>query len=224
MKIISIEGNIGSGKSTFVNILKEKFKNEKHIIFLDEPVDEWKTIQDFNNENIIEKFYKDQEKYSFSFQIMALITRIEKLTDVIRNYKEIEFEMKKELIIITERSIDTDANVFAKMLYNDGKIEPCEFQIYQKCRHIFDKNFQTNIDYFIYLSIDPEKAKKRILKRNRKGEENIPVEYLMRCMEYHEEWMSCIKNNIILDSNIEFTKKENKDKLNDMINKVIELI
>lgn len=223
MKIISIEGNIGSGKSTFVNILKEEFKNQKHIVFLDEPVDEWKTICDFENENIIEKFYKDQEKYSFSFQIMALITRIEKLTDVVRNYKEIEFELKRELIIISERSIDTDANVFAKMLYNDGKIGPCEFQIYQKCRKIFDKNFQTNVDHFIYLSIDPKKAKERIMKRHRKGEENIPVEYLMRCMEYHDEWMSCIKNNIILDSNIEFTDDTNKEKLNEMIKKVKQL-
>ena len=60
-KIYSIEGNIGSGKSTIIKFLKEHFKNNDNIIFLLEPVDEWNTICD-NDKTIIEKYYQDKKK------------------------------------------------------------------------------------------------------------------------------------------------------------------
>ena len=39
--IVSIEGNIGSGKSTLMKNLKEYYKNNNQVLFLKEPVDEW---------------------------------------------------------------------------------------------------------------------------------------------------------------------------------------
>ena len=60
--IYSIDGNIGSGKSTIVESLKNKFKenylsNDKvDFVFVDEPVDIWQTVTDESGENILEKF------------------------------------------------------------------------------------------------------------------------------------------------------------------------
>ena len=71
-KIISIEGNIGSGKSTFVNYLKNNLDEKKYCI-VDEPVNIWKEITDISGNNIISKFYEDKEKYGFSFQMLAYI-------------------------------------------------------------------------------------------------------------------------------------------------------
>ena len=77
--IFSIDGNIGSGKST---LLIKKLKNELSsinnlkIIYLQEPVDDWKNIKDENGINLIENYYKNQEKWGFSFQITTLISRI----------------------------------------------------------------------------------------------------------------------------------------------------
>ena len=114
--ILSIDGNIGSGKSTVVKNVKANFSNfcseNNHnfkICFLEEPVEIWESIIDTESkENIIEKFYKDNEKYSFAFQMMAYISRLSLLKKAINeNYD----------IIITERSIYTDRNVFAKMLF-----------------------------------------------------------------------------------------------------------
>ena len=82
-KIISIEGNIGSGKSTILKYLKEYYKNNNNIIFLQEPVDQWDEIRDKNNKTILEKFYEDQTKYSFAFQMMAYISRLSLLKDTI---------------------------------------------------------------------------------------------------------------------------------------------
>ena len=81
MKIISIEGNIGSGKSTFLKYLKEHLASDK-ICFLDEPDDDWLIIVDTNEKNIIERYYDDQKKYAFSFQMMAYISRLSLLKSI----------------------------------------------------------------------------------------------------------------------------------------------
>ena len=70
-KIIYIEGNIGSGKSTLVSNLKKHYEGRSDILFLQEPVHLWENIKDEDGNNMIEKFYSNQEKYSFAFQIMA---------------------------------------------------------------------------------------------------------------------------------------------------------
>ena len=86
--IISVEGNIGSGKSTFLTYLKKYVLDNNtnmDIRFVQEPVDEWNEIKDSSGESILEKFYKDQKEYAFSFQIMAYITRLRKLLQQIEN-------------------------------------------------------------------------------------------------------------------------------------------
>ena len=105
-QIISIDGNIGSGKSTIVQKLKEYFqKQNKNIIFLQEPINEWDKIKDKNGITILEKFYQNQEKYSFAFQMMAYISRLSLLKKTI--------EENSDAIIITERCLNTDSYVFA---------------------------------------------------------------------------------------------------------------
>ena len=69
--IVSIEGNIGSGKSTFINKLEKYIQEnnkEKNIFFLSEPVDEWLNIKDENDEHILSKFYNNQENILLLFK------------------------------------------------------------------------------------------------------------------------------------------------------------
>ena len=186
MKIISIEGNIGSGKSTFVQYLKNHFSDE--VCFLDEPVDIWNTIVDKDNVNIIENYYKDQKKYAFSFQMMAYISRLSLLK------RAIESESYK--YIITERSLNTDREVFCKMLYDDKLIEEIEYNIYIKWFDEFKPNVETQ---YIYLRCEPLIAEKRVIERSRKGE-TIPLEYLEKCHQYHEQWLNK-ENTVYLNSN-----------------------
>ena len=86
-KIIAIEGNIGSGKSTLVSKLEEIFKNNTDYYFLQEPVSIWNTIKDENGVTILEKFYNETEKYAFQFQIMAYISRLSILREALKNKK-----------------------------------------------------------------------------------------------------------------------------------------
>ena len=245
-QIVSIEGNIGSGKSTLLSNLKNYFKDNEHIIFLKEPVDEWSKITDENGTTILEKFYSDQKKYSFSFQMMAYISRLKLLRDTIFkikssqeklikhrtqqmliNYDEEEnyFQLSK-YIIITERSLFTDKLVFAKMLYDSGKIEHINYEIYLNWFNTFADEYHVN--KIIYVKTEPEKCHERIEKRHRDGEDNIPLEYLKSCNEYHNKMLDyhdneCVcKNQIILNGNLDIFVDKNI--LNEWIQKIEQFI
>ena len=200
-KIVSIEGNIGSGKSTILENMKKYFSEYSNVVFVDEPVSEWETITDpKNGENIIQLFYRDQEKYSFSFQMMAYISRLSLLKKA--------YEENENCIIITERSLLTDKHVFAQMLYDDGKIEDINYQIYKKWFDTFSKDFP--IDLFIYVDTMPTNCFKRVDKRSRTGENNIPLEYLNNCHIYHERMMEKFCNVLHIDGNVDINEKQNQ--------------
>lgn len=204
--IISIEGNIGSGKSTLLQQLEKQCENNKKIVFLKEPVDEWTQIKDSDGENILEKFYRDPRKYAFSFQILAHATRLSNLKRVIKENPDCE-------TIICERSLESDKNIFAKMLYNKGDIETVCFQIY-------NLNFAENKDYavdrVIYVETDPAICFQRIAKRARTGESNISLEYLQKCDEYHKAWINEELPNYIPTLHFNMNKDANYDSPDDI--------
>ena len=224
---ISIEGNIGSGKSTLLANLREHYKNNDNVIFLKEPVDEWAKIKDINGTTILEKFYADQEKYSFSFQMMAYVSRIKVLRDTLKEKtKQQDSQNKKHYVIITERSLYTDKMVFAKMLYDSGKIEDVNYQIYLNWFDTFSGEFP--VHKVIYVKATPEKCYERIAKRSREGEENIPLEYLTACSLYHDNMLdktidSCVcDEQLILDGNIDIY--ENKTQVDKWIQEIEQYI
>jgi deoxyadenosine/deoxycytidine kinase len=180
-KIFSIEGNIGSGKTTIIENLQKRFANNKNVVFIREPVDIWQTIKGADGESILAKFYKDPSKYAFAFQIMAYSTRLSLLRETIRNNPLCE-------IIITERSLDADKNIFAKMLRDDGLIDDISYQIYQRFYEEFQDEYK--LDGIVYIDADAEICKERVLKRSREGENSVCLEYLKSCQLYHERWLS----------------------------------
>jgi deoxyguanosine kinase len=187
-QLISIEGNIGSGKTTLLTRLKEEYKNNNKVIFLKEPVDEWESIKDNQGNTMIQKFYNDPARYSFSFQMMAYISRLALLKKTIAQYKD-----QKDMIFITERNLYTDKYVFAKMLYESGKIEEVDYQIYCKWFEVFAED-EGQVDKIIYVKVDPTICDIRIKGRGRNGESSIPLEYLSSCHEYHENMMKVMVN------------------------------
>jgi len=236
IEIISIEGNIGSGKSTLLANLKKHFNKNYRVIFLREPVEEWSKIKDENGITILEKFYADQDKYSFSFQMMAYISRLKLLKDAVNECRAETFKILREkkytppcnidetivYYIITERSLFTDKMVFAKMLYDSGKIESINYQIYLNWFNTFADEFQVN--KIIYVNADPDICYERVGKRHRDGEDKIPLEYLKNCHEYHNNMLDkslpdCVcHSQLVLDGNVDIY--ENNHILNEWISSI----
>lgn len=216
IKIISIDGNIGSGKSTLLTHLKQHYNNNNNanVIFLKEPVDEWEKIKDKEGNTMLQKFYADQQKYSFAFQMMAYISRLSILRKTIREYTN---KNKDKLIIITERSLYTDKHVFAKMLHDQNMIEDVTFQIYLNWFDEFSTDFP--VDSIIYVKTDPQICHDRIHKRSRVGEDIIPLSYLQECHKYHEEFLDTIEcNKMFIDGNVDIF--ENTTIINEWINRI----
>ena len=218
VKIITIEGNIGSGKSTLLEYLKNELiiSNQK-VIFMKEPVDEWEDIKDSNGNTMLQKFYENQEKYSFPFQMMAYISRLKLLKETVEKYPN--------AIIISERSLYTDKYVFAKMLYETNKIENVCYQIYCKWFDTFVKDYP--IAGIIYVKTDPEICHDRVAKRSRVGESNIPLDYVVSCDTYHDDMLDkekklVSKNQLVLDGNVDIFYS--KDTLNEWIKSIKEFI
>jgi deoxyadenosine/deoxycytidine kinase len=214
------------------------------VIFLREPVDDWEKIKDNNGNTMLKKFYADQEKYSFAFQMMAYISRLKILRDIIKEINSVKTTLvenrleelnlenecnketnKQKYIIITERSLYTDKHVFAKMLHDQGKIEDVCYQIYLNWFEEFAMDFPIN--YSVYVNTDPKKCYERIHKRAREGEEVIPLAYLESCHNYHEEFLDENKgiktNKLILDGNVDIYENEKiVDEWLEKINKFIQ--
>jgi deoxyadenosine/deoxycytidine kinase len=192
--LISVDGNIGSGKSTTWEMLKETCKDRLDVHFVEEPVGLWENIKDEHGVPILTNFYKDHKKYAFRFQMMAYISRLALLRKTVREHAGCR-------IIITERSVDTDRNIFAKMLYDAGDIAHDEYIIYNMWFDEFIRDLP--VAGLIYIRADPEKCLERIVKRGREGE-TIPLEYVQKCHDYHENWINGITcKKLVIDANAE---------------------
>jgi len=192
--IVSIDGNIGSGKTTGKAKLREhimslKRKNEDDsTVFVDEPTSEWEQIKDENGVPILTNLYIDVKRFAFRFQMMAYITRLRKIRQALKT--------PNVRLIITERCLLTDAHVFAKMLYDSKKIEQDEYDIYTRWFDEFAKEVEPSC--IIYFKASTVVCMNRIQKRNRPGESNIGFEYLEECNRYHDEWLNSVPSKIMI--------------------------
>ena len=198
MVLISIEGNIGSGKSTVINKLAHYFKHNPNVYCITENIKLWDVIS--KEDNFIEKFYADQKKYAYLFQITVIEAMRTEIAEIKNN--------NKNAIIIMERSITSSSKVFCKMMYDDGYITDDEKEKYLEL--IDDSNYFMP-DHMIYLNVSAKTSLKRIKERARDGEDRIDIEYLKKIESYHVKMFDEIKNKIIIT--------ENKSLKNDMFNK-----
>lgn len=199
-----LEGNIGTGKSTFLLALAKHVENV-NVTF--EPVDEWMSLVNKSSSglNLLEEFYKDQSRYAYTFQSVAFRSRIRLLNSLPIGATN-----------IIERSVFTDRNVFAKTCHETGKMNDIEWADY--CEWFDWLAASVKPAGYVYLRCDPEVSYERIKARSRPGESVIPYEYIEKIHNKHDNWLITEPNVLILDVNSEFEKDEVR--LQEMIQKV----
>ncbi len=170
-KIIFVEGNIGAGKTTFLKNIKN-FKKKYQIIY--EPVDEW------ISSGMLDKFYKDPEKYAYEFQLYCLETRFKLFEKIDKN---VEY-------VFIERSPMCDRFVFAEVcLKKQTELLSQYIKIYNQRMYI-DYIQKYNYPYhYIYIKTPYEQCYKNISKRSRSQEINISKEYLSELENRHDNWL-----------------------------------
>jgi deoxyadenosine/deoxycytidine kinase len=175
--VISLDGNIGAGKSTFLTALAASMPE---VEVVQEPVGEWMTLKNSDGKSLLELFYEDKRRWAYTFQNCAILTRLRTIRDAIAT--------TKKRVVITERSVLTDRFVFAEMLRASGDIDDMEWQLYMKWYDSFAAELP--IRGIVYITTCVGTSAGRIVTRGRHGEEHIPLDYLAALDSQHKHWLT----------------------------------
>jgi deoxycitidine kinase len=120
------------------------------------------------------------------------------------------------------------------MLFESGKIEDVEFQIYELLFQ--DTAAEFKLDSAVYIDSSPEVCFTRIAKRARDGESAIPLEYLSDCCRYYNDWLLPLSNDsestrntipvlhLNTNSDATYSESDENDVGNQWIRQVIEFM
>lgn len=197
IKHIAVAGNIGAGKTTLTKILAKHFN--------------WSpNFEDVENNPYLDDFYKDMPRWSFNLQVFFLNSRLKQLVDI----------QKGDQIVVQDRTIYEDANIFAPNLHEMGLMSKRDFENY---RNFFDtlKGMVNPPDLLIYLRASVPALVGQIQKRGREYEENIRLDYLKRLNEYYNNWIDKYTDGKLLIIDIDkINFAENKEDTAKVINMV----
>jgi len=170
MSTISIEGNIGAGKSSLVRYLEKSSRLD--ATFYPEPVEEWKN---FHGYNMLDVMYRDMNKYAMVFQVLAYNTmKTIRLKPFTTRYK------------ILERSVETTVFCFSKLQLSLGYINPIEKLVIE---HMYETDCLPPMDRIFYLKTDPLVCYERLKRRGRSEESGISLDYLCKLHKVYDEYI-----------------------------------
>ncbi|CAG4975713.1 unnamed protein product [Colias eurytheme] len=172
---VSIEGNIGSGKSTCIKHF-EKYKNvEKHP----EPIQEWRNV---SGHNLLGLLYSDLNKWTFAFQHYVHLSRL-KIQTSPPSTPDITVKM-------FERSVQNSRHCFVENAKKQNFLEDPQYQVLLSWFDYTEKNLDISLDLIVYLRTTPEVVWERMMKRGRAEESEVPLEYLQQVHDSYENWLS----------------------------------
>lgn len=160
---ITIEGNIGAGKTTLAHMLSKHY-NARLI------------LEEFADNPFLPKFYENPSQYAFPLELFFMAERFKQLKDLLH---------QKDLF----QSLTISDYLFTKcLLFAKVNLPEDEFRLYQR---LFDIIHQQVIqpDLLIYLHSPVSKLQENIRKRNRPYEQNIADDYLFNIQETYTQYI-----------------------------------
>ena len=162
---IAVAGNIGSGKSTMVEFLSRTYGIEPFY----EPNEDNPYLPDF---------YRDMRRWAFRSQLYFLGSKF-------RLHQELD---RMPGVVVLDRTIFEDAEIFATALYDMRMIEPRDWKVYQTFYSAILDAIRPP-DLLVYLRCSMRTLRKRIRLRNRSMEQDLSLAYLRRLDRLYESWV-----------------------------------
>ncbi|MBI2283171.1 MAG: deoxynucleoside kinase [Bacteroidetes bacterium] len=181
---ITVEGNIGVGKTTLTHLLAKHF-NARLI------------LEEFADNPFLPKFYENPDQYAFPLELFFMAERYKQLKEMVHT---------KDLF----QAVTISDYLFTKcLLFAKVNLPEEEFRLYQKLFDIIHQQLAFP-DILIYLHAPVQKLQSNIRKRNRSYEQNIPDEYLFNLQETYTSYIKQhnIKTIFIDASNADFLGNE----------------
>lgn len=160
---ITIEGNIGAGKTTLAHLLSRHY-NARLV------------LEEFADNPFLPKFYENQAQYAFPLELFFMAERFKQQKEMIQ-----QKDLFQNLTI--SDYLFTKCLLFAKVTLPDD-----EFRLYQRLFEIINQQV-AQPDMLIYLHTPVHKLQQNIRKRNRPYEQKIPDEYLFNLQETYTHYI-----------------------------------
>jgi deoxyguanosine kinase len=181
---ITIEGNIGAGKTTLAHLLSRHY-NARLI------------LEEFADNPFLPKFYDNPQQFAFPLELFFMAERFKQLKELIQ---------QKDLFqnLTVSDYLFTKCLLFAKINLPDD-----EFRLYQR---LFEIMYQQVVqpDIVLYLHSPVNKLQQNIRKRNRPYEQKIKDDYLFKIQETYTHYIKQhnLKTIIVDASNADFLGNE----------------
>ena len=160
---ITIEGNIGAGKTTLSHLLSKKL-NARLI------------LEGFADNPFLPKFYENPGQFAFPLELFFMAERFKQMKEMFQN---------NDLF----QNVTISDYLFTKcLLFAKVNLPEEEFKLYQKLFDIIHQQV-TLPDILIYLHAPVNKLQSNIKKRNRSYEQNIQDDYLFNIQETYVNYI-----------------------------------
>lgn len=160
---ITIEGNIGAGKTTLAHLLSKHY-NARLV------------LEQFADNPFLPKFYENPKQYAFPLELFFMAERFKQLKDLVQ---------QKDLF----QNLTVSDYLFTKcLLFARINLPEDEFRLYQRLFDIMNQQV-VQPELVIYLHSPVQKLQKNIKKRNRSYEQNIPDDYLFSIQETYTNYI-----------------------------------
>lgn len=162
-QFITIEGNIGAGKTTLAHLLSKHF-NARLI------------LEEFADNPFLPKFYENPGQFAFPLELFFMAERYKQLKELLQ---------QKDMF----QSVTISDYLFTKcLLFAKVNLPDDEFRLYQRLFEIIHQQL-VQPDILIYLHAPVNKLQENIRKRNRVYEQKIPNEYLFNIQEKYTHYI-----------------------------------
>ena len=148
-KIISVVGNLGSGKTTLTRLICDQ---GSYIPYWERPEE-----RPFHRE-----YGKDQQRWALANQIDFFLFRCEQETDARR----------REDVAVFDGGLDQDFHVFTRHILNRGFLNQDEFNVCQRFYHLA-REFLPPPDLIIRIMVDMPTLLQRRSMRGRKTDNHL---------------------------------------------------
>jgi deoxyguanosine kinase len=177
---VTIEGNIGAGKTTLAHLLSKHY-NARLI------------LEQFADNPFLPKFYENPGQYAFPLELFFMAERFKQLKELIQ---------QKDLF----QSVTISDYLFTKcLLFAKVNLPEDEFRLYQRLFEIIHQQL-IQPDILIYLHAPVNRLQQNIRKRNRPYEQNIHDNYLFNIQETYTNYIRQhnLKTIVVDVSNADF--------------------
>lgn len=181
---ITIEGNIGAGKTTLAHLLSKHY-NGRLI------------LEEFAENPFLPRFYENREQYAFPLELFFMAERYKQLKELLQTKDMFHHVTISDYLF-------TKSLLFARI-----NLPEQEFLLYQKLFDIINPQL-IQPDLLIYLHAPVSKLKENIKKRNRSYEQSIEADYLFSLQETYTQYIKQYKiKTLFIDvSNADFLGNE----------------